>query len=515
MKKLLFEQPTIRALAERFHDAGYELYIVGGAVRDLLLNRAISDWDCATDARPEQIEDLLHEINADHIADIGKKYGTIQAQWRGLKVEVTTYRDHEVYRPGSRHPTVAFGSSLQEDLARRDFTINAMALDPLTGLLIDPFEGNADLNHRYIVAVGKAEERFAEDPLRILRAARFAAQLRFHISSSTDSAMTQMAATLTNVSMERIRDELMKILVSRSPFTGFSCLNYTGLLPYVLPEIVPLQGLSQKPHHRDDVYYHTLQVIDNVAERPMLRLAALLHDIGKAPTHTAKYDGDTRTDHFYGHEHVGAQMARAIMERLRFSRRETEYVSRLVQLHMRPHAYTSDWSSKAVKHLYVDAGECINDLLDLALADSTSDRFEAPEAVLDRLDHLRERLKQVHHEAFIHPIESPLDGNQLKEHFQRPGGPWIKDVKLYLRGCVLDGSLQSGDTEKAYELARKYLNMVVVSGATRDISVYQERQEICSNDHHHRLSRNLAGYFACLRNRWLAHTSTRQSCPRI
>src|SRR5262249_25013134 len=287
-------------------------------------------------------------------------------------IEITTYRSDR-YDPASRKPEVTFGDTLEGDLLRRDFTFNAMARDLQTGEIIDPYGGRDDLEHGLIRAVGdQPERRFDEDPLRMLRAARFAAQFDFRLEERTRAAIERQAATLAKISRERIRDEFTKLLVAPFPALGIRLLVDLGLMPYVILEVIDLRGVSQQPGHSKDVYEHVLRVVERISPRAAARWSALLHDIAKPRTRSLE-DGKV---HFFGHEDVGAVMAREILRRLKFDRAFIDHVTRLVKMHMRANAYTSEWTDGAVRRLMYDAGDAFADLLDLSRADITSYRPE-------------------------------------------------------------------------------------------------------------------------------------------
>jgi poly(A) polymerase len=368
-------------------------------------------------------------------------------------VEITTYRS-DIYRSGSRKPDVTFGDTLDGDLLRRDFTINAMARDPLTGEVFDPWGGRADLERRLIRAVGDdPARRFDEDPLRMLRAIRFAAQLGFQIEPATATAIHEQAATLSKISNERIRDELVKALVSPRPDLALRMIADLGLAPWALPELLELRGVSQQPGHSKDVYEHVLRVVAGTPARPALRWGALLHDIAKPRTRTNE-DGKV---HFFGHEDVGAVMTRDILRRLRFDRPFIEFVSKLVRMHMRVNAYLSDWTDGAVRRLMLEAGDALPDLLDLSRADITSYRPEKVARAVARVNELEARCAWLREEAERVPIKSPLDGNDLMEFFAREPGPWLRAVKDRLLEMVIDGALEPDDRERATEIARQTL----------------------------------------------------------
>jgi poly(A) polymerase len=458
----------ILQLARIFQDHGKQVYMVGGTVRDLLLQRAASpDADLTTDATPEEIKRLVAPTHPKAVVLVGERFGTVRLYYRREEdtagtagaaptediIEITTFRT-ERYNPDSRKPEVAFGTVLEEDLLRRDFTINAMARDPLTGVIIDPFGGRADLEAHILRAVGnEPEKRFDEDPLRMLRAARFAAQLDFAIEQKTAQAIINQAQTLEKISRERIRDEMNKILLSPRPILGLRLMVDLGLMQWVIPEMLELRGVSQRPAHSKDVYAHTLQVVQNTPPRLLTRWAGLLHDIAKPRTRTVE-DGKV---HFFGHEDVGAHMARDILRRLKFDRDHIEGVSLLVHLHMRSNAYTSDWTDGAVRRLMLDAGDRLPDLLDLSQADITSYRPEKVSRAVARVQELRARAAYLKEEAERVPLKSPLDGNELMALFGRGPGPWLKPVKEHLLGLVIDGKMAPDDKTAAAAEARAFV----------------------------------------------------------
>ncbi len=443
----------INNIAMAFYKHNKQFYLVGGTVRDELLHRQCKDTDAATDARPDEIKAILAETTPLHVIPIGEKFGTIQAIYDDNEViEITTYRG-ERYNLGSRKPEVQFGDSLLEDLRRRDFTMNAIAKDPLTGEYIDPFYGIRDIHQRHIVAVDDAKQRFADDPLRMLRAIRFHAQLGFGIGDVAEN-IRQCLHLLPTLSQERIRDELCKMLVARLPTMAIDKMKLLDILPYILPEVEALRGVDQYPHHTLDVFYHTLLVVKLVPARLEVRWAALLHDIAKPQTRSLDDKGIT---HFYEHEDIGGEVARQILTRLRFGNDFIDYVSRIVQLHMRVNAYNESWSNGAVRRLYVDAGDCLEDLLDLAIADGSSDRHEPPEIVKACIEHLRERCHQVNTEVQQQPLQSPLNGNELMQLFDRAPGPWLSKVKHHLQELVIEGALESNDKQSAIEAAKLFL----------------------------------------------------------
>ncbi len=460
---------TILALAHEFRAAGHELYLVGGTVRDVLLGRQASpDIDMTTDATPDAIKRLSAATRPRAVVLVGERFGTVRLHYAAATpssdaepatdaaapddviVEITTYRS-ERYDPASRKPEVCFGTRLEDDLLRRDFTINAMARDPLTGAIVDLFGGQTDLDAQIIRAVGDApEQRFAADPLRLLRAVRFAAQLGFAIEPRTAEAIRAQAGTLDNISRERVRDEFNKLLLSPRPMLGLRLAVDLGLIPFVVPEVSELRGVSQRPAHSKDVYEHVLRVVQNTPPRLATRWAALLHDIAKPRTRSVE-NGHV---HFFGHEDLGALMAREILKRLHFDRPFSEHVSRLVKLHMRSNAYAPDWTDGAVRRLMIDADDALADLLDLSRADITSYRAEKVTRAVARVNELEARARHLKEEAERVPIKSPLDGNELMEIFGRGPGPWLKPIKERLLSLVIDGQLAPDDKAGAETVAR-------------------------------------------------------------
>jgi poly(A) polymerase len=456
----------VRRLGETFHEARHRLHLVGGVVRDLLLERALpNDLDFATSAVPEQTRELGLAAGARSTYDIGEKFGTIGLVFPGAEgdedapvvVEVTTYRA-EHYPDESRYPTVAFGASLADDLARRDFTINAMALDATTGELVDPFDGLLDLHQARLRAVGQPDERFAEDPLRLLRAARFVAQLGFFIEHETAAAMARRAPELGRISQERIFAELTKLLCGRWASHGLEALLDTGLLVQAMPELEPLAAEATVErgimHREKDLWEHTLRVVDKAPARPAVRWAALLHDAAKPQTRSIGPSGEV---HFFAHERVGAELAERILLRLKADKALRTTVARLVELHLRPASYDRDWTDSAVRRLMLEADGVLEELLDLVAADITSANPRKQQAARDRMAALRAHIARLEAEHALSELKSPLDGDELMAMFDRPPGRWIAEVKDHLRELVIDGQLAPDDKTAAAEIARRLL----------------------------------------------------------
>jgi poly(A) polymerase len=448
----------IISLAEIFQSQQKQLYMVGGTVRDVLLHReAVADADLATDARPDEIKRLVAPTRPSAVVLVGERFGTVRLLYPSSIVEITTFRT-ERYNAESRKPEVCFGDSLQEDLSRRDFTINALARDPLNGHIIDLYNGRQDLDKHILRAVGgEPDKRFDEDPLRLLRAVRFAAQLDFAIEPSTHEAILRQAAKLQKISRERIRDEMNKLLLSTHPDKGLDLLVELGLMEWIIPEVLELRGVSQQTRASvatKDVYAHVLRVVQRSSARLQTRWAALLHDIAKPRT---KRIEDNKV-HFFGHEDIGAHMTRDILKRLHFDRSFIDSVSLLVKLHMRANAYTSDWTDGAVRRLMLDIGDNLLDLLDLSQADITSYRIDKVARGVARVAELGARCQYLKAEAERIPLKSPLDGNELMAMFGRGPGPWLRPIKDHLLSLVIDGMLSPDDKEGAAKIAEAILN---------------------------------------------------------
>ena len=376
--------PSMREVIRRLHEDGHEAAFVGGCVRDLLRGIPVADWDVGTSARPEAVLRLFPRA-----IPTGLKHGTVTIPTPDGPCEVTTYRVESGYSDARRPDEVEFVRDVTRDLARRDFTVNAMAWDPDTGVLVDPFGGRADLERRRIRAVGNALDRFREDGLRPMRAARFAATLEFDLEAETEAALGPSRDRLALVAPERIRDELMKMLLARTPSRGLEVLRRTGLLDTVLPELQGCVAVPQNRHHAYDVYFHTLHALDAApAEKPIVRLAALFHDVGK-PLTRAERAGDAT---FYNHEFESVRLAEEAMTRLRFSRETLTRVSHLVRHHM--FDYRPEWTAAAVRRFVRNVGpDHIADLFDLRIADNIGNGLKT--GFPHYLEELRTRVEEI------------------------------------------------------------------------------------------------------------------------
>jgi len=436
--------PVIDQLGARFSAAGEALALVGGPVRDAMLGRLQNDLDFTTSARPEVTERLISGW-ADAVWDMGRAFGTIGCRKGDWQVEITTYRS-ESYDPASRKPDVDFGDSLTGDLGRRDFTVNAMAVTLPDRVFEDPFGGIVDLAHRVLRTPGRPEDSFSDDPLRMMRAARFAAQLGFAVAPEVVAAMTAMADRIAIISAERVRDELVKLVCAPYPRRGLTLLVETGLADRVLPEL-PTLKLERDEHHRHkDVYEHTLTVLEQtIALEDRLpgggpdfvaRFAALLHDIGKPRTRRFGSDG---TVTFHHHDVVGAKMARKRMRELRFSNDVTDAVARLVELHLRFHGYGSgEWTDSAVRRYVRDAGDQVEHLHVLTRADSTTRNRRKAERLQRTYDDIEARIARLSEQEQLDALRPELDGNEIMQILGIPPGRRVGQAYRHLLDLRMD-----------------------------------------------------------------------------
>ncbi|MEU4265942.1 CCA tRNA nucleotidyltransferase [Streptomyces argenteolus] len=440
--ELLRVSPVADDLARRFQEAGFRLALVGGSVRDALLGRLGNDLDFTTDARPDDVLKIVRPW-ADSVWEVGIAFGTVGSQKDGYQIEVTTYRS-EAYDRTSRKPEVSYGDSIEEDLVRRDFTVNAMAVALPQKEFIDPHGGLEDLAERVLRTPGTPEASFSDDPLRMLRAARFAAQLDFEVAPEVVTAMTDMAGRMDIVSAERVREELNKLLVSGHPRKGLGLLVDTGLADRVLPELPSLRLESDEHHRHKDVYEHSLtvleQAIDLEEDGPdlVLRWAALLHDIGKPRTRRFETDGRVS---FHHHEVVGAKMTKKRLTDLKYSNDMVKDVSKLVELHLRFHGYgDGEWTDSAVRRYVRDAGPLLDRLHKLTRSDCTTRNKRKANALSRTYDRLEERIAQLQEQEELEAIRPDLDGNAIMQILGIGPGPVIGKAYSFL----LELRLESG-----------------------------------------------------------------------
>ena len=452
--ELLRIAPVIDELGKRFTDAGEQIALVGGPVRDTFLGRLQNDLDFTTSARPEVTESLLKGW-ADAIWDMGRDFGTIGAKRGDWTIEITTYRS-ESYDPDSRKPQVEYGDTIEVDLGRRDFRVNSMAMTLPDRTLVDPFGGIVDLAHRVLRTPGRPEDSFSDDPLRMMRAARFASQLGFTVAPEVVQAMTDMAERITIVSAERVRDELVKLVMSPEPRRGLTLLVDTGLAAYVLPEL-PTLRLERDEHHRHkDVYEHSLTVLEQAISQEeerfggpdfISRFAALMHDVGKPKTRRFVKGGVVT---FHHHDVVGAKLTRKRMKALRFSNDDIDAVSQLVELHLRFHGYGSgEWTDSAVRRYVRDAGDQLTRLHVLTRADCTTRNQRKADRLRRTYDSLETRIEKLSAEEELAAVRPDLDGNQIMEILGLSAGREVGEAYKHLLELRLDNGPMSTEDATA------------------------------------------------------------------
>ena len=443
--RLVTSEEPIKGLAEAFAAAGFELALVGGPVRDAFLGRKVHDLDFTTSATPDQIEKLVKPL-ADAIWDVGRAFGTIAAQLGEHTVEITTYRA-DSYDGSSRKPDVVFGSSLEEDLFRRDFTMNAMALTLPEVKLVDPCNGLEDLLAGVLRTPIEPEISFQDDPLRMMRGARFTSQLGAVIHPDTMAAMTTLAPRIADISAERVREEFTRLLATDSPRQGLEVLVETGIADIVLPELPALRLESDEHAHHKDVYQHTLTVVEQAIEEEkrrfpdqapdvVLRVAALLHDIGKPATRRFEGGGVVT---FYHHDVVGAKLAKKRLKALRFDNHTIDSVARLIELHLRFFGYSEQaWTDSAVRRYVRDAGEELERLHILVRADVTTRNKRKADRLSFAYDDLEARIAVLAEQEELQAIRPELDGEAIMATLDLPPGREVGEAYRFLLELRLD-----------------------------------------------------------------------------
>jgi poly(A) polymerase len=446
----------LKELGEKFSKNGFEISLVGGPVRDAVLGKLVKDLDLTTNAKPEEIQKCLKGW-ADSIWDVGIKFGTVGAKVKDYVFEITTYRT-EQYEDTSRKPSVEFGKTLEEDLARRDFTINAMALRLPNFELVDIYNGLTDLNNKILRTPLDAQISFSEDPLRMLRAARFMSKLDLKPQADLVEAMKTLAERLKIVSMERINDEFNKLLLTDKPRPGIELLVETGVAEHFLPELPALKLEIDEHHHHKDVYQHSLTVLDQVIDletkhQPqieadlVLRIAALLHDIGKPKTR--KFEGEGRVS-FHHHEVVGARLAKKRLEKLRYSNEIIEQVCLLIELHLRFHGYgDGKWTDSAVRRYVRDAEEQLIRLHKLTRADCTTRNDTKAEKLRNAYNDLEQRIVELSKQEELKSMRPELDGAEIMKVLNIKPGPEVGKAYQFLLDLRLDKGIMG--IEKATE----------------------------------------------------------------
>ena len=448
------QAPAATSLATAFKAAGFKLALVGGPVRDAILGRLGNDLDFTTNARPKESEKILNKW-ADSVWDIGAAFGTVAGKKGEITVEITTYRS-ENYEKDSRKPSVEFGENIEGDLSRRDFTINAMALELTTDepTFIDLFNGVDDLQNKVIKTPGKPSDSFTDDPLRMMRAARFMSQLNFTIDESVLVAIKEMAHRLSIISSERVRDEFIKIIMSDNPRLGISLLVECGLADIFLPEIPKLKLEIDEHHHHKDVYEHSLTVLEQAialearlgGANLTLRLAALLHDIGKPKTKALIAGGGVS---FHHHEVVGAKMTKERLRTLRFDNHIVKDVGQLVFLHLRFHGYGSgEWTDSAVRRYVRDAGELLDHLHLLTRADCTTRNQKKAQLLANTYDQLEQRIKELMQQEELNKIRPDLTGEQIMQILNIKASPMVGKAYDFLLELRLENGPIGEDKAK-------------------------------------------------------------------
>jgi tRNA nucleotidyltransferase (CCA-adding enzyme) len=437
-------------ICKELRSAGERAWVVGGCVRDTLRGDRVSDWDVATTARPEKVQKVFRKV-----IPTGIDHGTVTVLWKGQPFEVTTLRGEGAYSDGRRPDHVVFVDEIDRDLARRDFTVNALAYDPVDGQLVDPFGGLADMRNKVLRAVGDPSERFQEDGLRILRGARFVATLDFELEPGTEAAFRAALDTFRKVSPERVREEWMKAMKAETPSRAFEVMRRTGILEVTYPELLAQVGCEQNQWHAYDVWNHTMRVLDESAADPVERIAALLHDVAK-PRTRAKSDktGDWT---FYHHEKVGADMAERWLRDYRFSNQERELVVGLIRHHLI--CYSSEWTDAAVRRFIKRVGpERVDPLLRLGNADALG-KGRNVEEELSLLKELRGRIdKSIEEGNALSTQDLAIGGKDVIEHLEGGAGPIVGEIlRTLLDRVIEDPSLNTRDKlmPMVEELARE------------------------------------------------------------
>jgi poly(A) polymerase len=442
--------PVATRLGAAFADAGHQLYLVGGPVRDALMGRAVNDLDFTTDARPDQVQEILKGL-ASAIWTTGIEYGTIGGQVDGEPCEITTFRADR-YDRVSRNPIVAFGDNVADDLRRRDFTMNAMAVSVLDRSFVDPYGGLADLARGELRTPATPAESFGDDPLRMLRAARFVAQLGVEVAPEVQAAITELAPQIGRITAERVQAELNKLLAGSYPRRGLELLVDTGLAEVVLPELPALRMAADEHGQHKDVYAHTLQVLDQAIaleeSEPdlVLRWAALLHDIGKPDTRRFVEAGAARQVTFHHHEVVGARLTKARLKALKFPKEMTEDIARLVFLHLRFYGYgRGEWTDSAVRRYVSDAGPLLSRLHKLVRSDTTTRNKRKAFILSATYDDLEERIARLREQEELDAIRPDLDGTEIMSILGIAPGPLVGKAYRHLLELRMENGPLSHD----------------------------------------------------------------------
>ncbi len=443
--KVLKDNPFLVDVATFYKEAGFEFYLVGGAVRDGILDIPTTDFDFTTNATTDESLNLFKE-NRFQTTEIGKAFGTIEALYNDFSLHVTTFREDQ-YEESSRKPEITSSSNLENDLKRRDFTINSIAYDILKNELIDPYGGLKDLSQGIITTPISADISFSDDPLRMLRACRFISSHGFAPDTETFDAINKNIERIEIVSNERVRDELTKLLIGNNPTLAIRAFVESGLSSKIMPELDQLKIEVDPQHHHKDVYEHTLIVVERVSPNTISRLAALLHDIGKPKTKGIE-NGKV---HFRHHEVVGARMSKQILTRLKFSKKEIQDICLLVENHLRPHTFKMGWTDSAVRRYIVDSGHLINELNELVRADITTKNQKKYDEINRYLDEMEARIAEVKEKEELSNLRPPVSGDDIMEIFNLEPGPVVgKIMKALYEQRLNEGEVSK---EEAIQLA--------------------------------------------------------------
>ena len=448
----LDDKPFLKEVITCYEEAGFEIYLVGGAVRDGILGIETKDFDFTTNATPEDSLELLGKKGY-KTTEIGKAFGTIETTIDECFLHITMYRE-DIYDKDSRKPEVKTLSNLDKDLSRRDFTINALAYDMNKNEIIDPYSGLKDLSEGIIRTPDSPNISFSDDPLRMLRACRFISTHGFTPNNEVFEAITKNLERIQIVSTERIRDELTKLLTGKNPSLGIKAFVESGLSKLIIPELDELKIEVDPNHHHKDVYEHTMVVVDRVSPTLVSRMSALLHDIGKPQTKGIE-NGKV---HFRHHEVVGAKMSKKIMKRLKYDKRTISDVALLVENHLRPHTFKMGWTDSAVRRYIIDSGELISELNELVRADITTKNKEKYEDINKYLDEMEERIKEVTEKEELSKLRPPLSGDEIMEMFNLEPGPDVgKIMKALYEQRINDGEVSKEEATKLAEEVYKKL----------------------------------------------------------
>jgi poly(A) polymerase len=442
---------------EAFEREGIQVYLVGGTVREILrgLTQELNDFDFATPTSADETARILRKAGIRPIP-IGIQFGTVGAHLGEIRIDITSFRRGEEYQPYSRHPQVDFGGTIEEDLRRRDFCMNAIAMTK-SGELIDPYDGLKDILNKHISIPSEPEKTFSDDPLRLLRAARFVSQLGFTVVPSVKKTARKMAFLITTVSRERWKMEMDKLLMGDDVHRGLEYMIEADLLNFMMPEVTVLRGFNQTDqYHHKDVWEHTKRALKSAVKQIDVRWALLFHDLGKPYTKSVQ-EGQV---HFYHHELVGEMLARSLMFRLRFSNEQRKKVSMLIFNHMRPNMYDDEWNDSAVRRLARDLDGHIFDLINLSRADITSQRPETVRRGLERLDKLERRVQKVLEEDMRKPMLPKGMGTEIMKRFHLEEGPEVGNYMKRLHEALDQGILEAG---REYEYYLEHLAKTAVT----------------------------------------------------